>query len=461
MAAVSDRTRERVFSAAIVGLAVIAALWILCRPTLPQIPPVLTPQSDSAPSSPDTLLAPIEVIDLPQTAAPAPTPPPARASVPAPAPRPASPPAPASQSAPIAPAKVVPEPVPQPKTIVEAPPPSVHVAAPAPPIAPLRPEPVHVQLPQAVTPLLPDLPQPVPQKAFRALAPDAEPAPPTRDPLKVTDDDLARFRAAREEAKVVPLKSDDDPLPEPMHVTPMKPEAVPPRAVQVAAETPRKVLAPEPPPEPPAPPMKDVIKPASPVKAAPVAAPPKPVAPPLPHVVTTATIGEGRTLLRMLEQGSGPGIQIGWPSQPAERDTLYRLFVQCFGMRVGLADSDGRLYLADGKAGEPSEFDAERYSGFVRRPEGAMAADEQREVTRLANYHHTGASPVRVFPRHVDAYLMSGLRQAVGENYLSLRTIRARYRLRNGQVIVDSITADGRSVDGTIDLGTVASGCGN
>lgn len=175
----------------------------------------------------------------------------------------------------------------------------------------------------------------------------------------------------------------------------------------------------------------------------------------------TAVVGEGRAFLKILEQGAGPSIEIRWPSDSSQRDRLYDALVQCLGMRTGLLDGEGRLYLGEGQKGQPSTLDGERYSGFVRRPEGAIARDEEREIGRVRSYHQVRASAfaARIFPRRVDAYLIGGLRQLVGENYLKTKSIRAAYRLKNGQAIVESIVADGRRIDGVIDLSAVATGC--
>jgi hypothetical protein len=172
-------------------------------------------------------------------------------------------------------------------------------------------------------------------------------------------------------------------------------------------------------------------------------------------------MGEGRAFLKILEQGAGPGIEIRWPSESWQRDRLYAALVQCLGMRTGLLDGNGRLYLAEGQKGQPSTLDGERYSGFVRRPEGAMAREEEREIGRVRSYHQVraSASAARIFPRRVDAYLIGGLRQLVGDSYLKTKSVRATYRLANGHPVVDSIVADGRRVPGVIDLSDVASRC--
>jgi hypothetical protein len=170
-------------------------------------------------------------------------------------------------------------------------------------------------------------------------------------------------------------------------------------------------------------------------------------------MISGEAAGEGRVLLRMFEQGSGPGIEIRWPSDAAERERLYDTFVRCFGMRIGIVDDAGHFYLPEGAANQPTQLNMDRYSGFVRRPEGQIAAAETREIARVRNYHQ-GASggPARIFPRNVDAFLIGGLRQAVGDDYLKARSIHAAYRLDGNRVVVDAIVADGHPIPGAIDL---------
>jgi hypothetical protein len=162
-----------------------------------------------------------------------------------------------------------------------------------------------------------------------------------------------------------------------------------------------------------------------------------------------------------LEQGAGPSIEIEWPSESRERDKLYDVLVRCLGMRTVIIDKENRLYVGEGPRGEATPLDADRYSGFVRRPAGAIASGEQREIARVRTYHQTlsASSPARIFPRRVDAYLIGGLHQAIGDGYMKLKSIHAAYRLSGGRAIVDSIVADGRPIAGVIDLSTVATAC--
>lgn len=276
---------------------------------------------------------------------------------------------------------------------------------------------------------------PAPAPIVEVLRPQPEPPPPQTKP-------------------VIPLRPEPrTAAPEivPLHVTNVVPKAEPPPPTPLKPKPPKPVEK-----TPVATPVKTAaLQPPKPPKAVPKADPP-----PVQNVA--ALVGEGRAFLRILERGSGPSIEIRWPTDPQQRDRLYGVLVQCLGMRTVILDNDGRLYIGEGARGQPTTLNSDRYSGFVRRPEGAIATDEQREIARVRAYHATiaNADPARIFPRRVDAFLIGGLSQAVGEDYLKKKTIRAAYRLSNGHAIVDSITVDGSRIDGSIDLSTVATACG-
>lgn len=347
-------------------------------------------------------------IELVEISAPPPPVPAAAAAFPAP-PQPAPPPPPTATQA------VTPPPA--------EPAPPVPVQASMVPLTPAaaEPEPVREIVPMHPTPPSPEL-SVTPAVLREELKPADEVVP-----LRPAPPDVKPQVAPREKpAKVQPLRP-----------APSKPEAEPPPQMIVRAPAPRPVATPQ-------------------VQAAKAPPAPKP-----PEVNVAEVVGEGRAFLKILEQGAGPGIEIRWPAESSQRDQLYGVLVQCLGMRTGLLDGTGRLYLAEGAKGQPSQLDGERYSGFVRRPEGAIARNEEREIGRVRDYHQVRAtaSPARIFPRRVDAYLIGGLRQFVGENYLKTKSIRAAYRLRNGRAVVDSIVADGRRIDGVIDLSGIASSC--
>ncbi|NQU71083.1 MAG: hypothetical protein HQ514_11070, partial [Rhodospirillales bacterium] len=160
---------------------------------------------------------------------------------------------------------------------------------------------------------------------------------------------------------------------------------------------------------------------------------------------------EGRTLLRLLEHGEGPTIEIAWPSRAAARARLFGYLLGCLGMRVALMDGGKGFYLASGPAGSASELNLDRFSGFMRTPSGRMSDAETRLVASIRARHFIrNATPVRLFPRSVDAALLGGLNMAVGQSYGAARIIHARYRRDASGLYITDISVDGRKVPGKI-----------
>jgi hypothetical protein len=428
--------RERATAAGILAVATLLAAWIMFhRP--PQVPVRIveqtaaepeapTPQPPSPQDAPADAAMKFEIVELPAPAAPI------------------APPAPASQAAAASPAPprvetARAEPVPEP------PPPYVQAQEtapppPPPPVVPLQPE---ARAHPAVMPLQAETPAQrlaAPTKPLLLLRPGDEKASATPLPVQPLHVETE-----------TPVSRETRPAPQPLKAEPPKAESRTPKIDAWVPRVRQRDPAPAPQPEPrrevtPAPAPAPMIH----VDAATPPASAKPVA---EKEVAT----EGRVLLRMFEQGAGPSIEIRWPSQAGDRDRLYDVFTQCLGMKVGLLDDQGHVYLGEGPKTQPMALNMDKYSGFVRRPEGAIAADEQQEIARIRAYHGVSAPSARMFPRRVDAYLLGGLRATVGDQYLKMKSVRAAYRLSGRRVMIDSITADGRALDGIIDLSVVAS----
>ncbi len=169
-------------------------------------------------------------------------------------------------------------------------------------------------------------------------------------------------------------------------------------------------------------------------------------------------LAEGRTVLRLLEHGSGPAVELAWPRRSADRVRLYERLRACFGMEVALLDRDNRMFISEGQPGSHWDINTDLYSGFIRRPSGSLSEEERREAARIRSHHRglSQAHPVRVFPRQVDARLLGGLRQLVGEDYASMQSIRARYQLQGRRLFLEEIVADGQSFPGRVDLSRAA-----
>ena len=172
---------------------------------------------------------------------------------------------------------------------------------------------------------------------------------------------------------------------------------------------------------------------------------------------------QGRVLLRMLEHGRGPAIELAWPAQATDQERLYRTFRDCLGMRLALQNGAGHLYIGDMPSGQVWQPNIDHYSGFARQPTGRLAAAERRDILNISQHHNLSrqTSAIRIFPRRVDAQLLGGLRRLVGDSYGGARNIRANYHLFAGGVVVTGIRADGRHIAGGVALAApVKSGCG-
>ena len=167
-----------------------------------------------------------------------------------------------------------------------------------------------------------------------------------------------------------------------------------------------------------------------------------------------AEVQTGRTLLRLLEHGSGPLIEIAWPARQQDRLALYESFDRCFGMVTAVMDRSGMLYRDGGRPGQPWQVSMDAYSGFVRQPTGATIQDEEIRANSIRRRHNLArqTNMVRVFPRSVDAVILGGLSRLIGRSYKEAGVIRARYRRVAGGLEIHSISMDGNSLPGRISV---------
>lgn len=204
------------------------------------------------------------------------------------------------------------------------------------------------------------------------------------------------------------------------------------------------------PPAPAPPPVKKTIKPSL--------TPPK-SPPPAPQAPTPSETANGRTLLRILEHGKGPQIEIAWPNSAQARNRLYQQFQSCFFMQNALMDKNGNLFRNEGPTGQRWEINLDRFSGFLRQASGQLPTAERKAMQAIARHHKNLASPVavRVFPRQVDAALLGGLRAIIGESYMAAHTIQANYVLKGTGVLIQNILVDGKQKTGVIELSKIKS----
>ena len=300
-------------------------------------------------------------------------------------------------------------------------------------------------LPKASKPVPMVPPKPVALAAVPLPAPPSAPVPvatattPSAAPELVTPMKPTSKETSMPVKTVEPLQKTLEPHVEkaaPLKVEPIKP-------VKTAASALEKPIIP--------------LKKPGVASPAPQPAPTKPAQTPTPQTVgttdTTPLMASGRPLLRLLEHGDGPSIDIAWPRNARGREALFQLFAECYGMMVVLMASNGDLY-SDRNTSGPWEINRDRYSGFVRQS-GALGTTSERAWSRRILHRHpwaSGSTTIRVFPRAMDALLIGGLSRLLGEDYRAAKSIGARYVQIGNAILIDDIVADGLPIAGRIDL---------
>jgi len=291
--------------------------------------------------------------------------------------------------------------------------------------------------------MLPDAPTPP--------EPQPVPEPASADQPKTETPAMADLAAIDLPPPPAPVQAEPEPAPQ--RVKPLQPTRQPQPA---RAVTPLKA-APKP-----APQIEPTPKP---VAVKPLRPAPKPTPAPTtakssaPAIDTKTATEEGRPLLKLMELGEGPSVEIAWPDGATERRRLYQLFVNCYGMRTAVMTNDGQLFDAASVPGTPWQANLDLYSGFVRRSSGHGASQELQAAETIRAHHGLfGTVTVRLFPRRMDALLLGGLKALAGGDYAGAGRIRASYRVSGTRIWVTGITLGGRAVAGDIELSSGAQG---
>tara|TARA_Y100001936_G_scaffold246262_1_gene289882 strand:+ start:43126 stop:44124 length:999 start_codon:yes stop_codon:yes gene_type:complete len=170
-------------------------------------------------------------------------------------------------------------------------------------------------------------------------------------------------------------------------------------------------------------------------------------------VATSKHKRAGRILLRMLEHGRGPSVEIAWPQSASRRLQLYTTLRHCYGMQAAVLHRSKALFSATDPPGVSWKLNIDRFSGFLRSPQGAEIIEESALFRNIARRHNLEDwSPVRVFPRSVDAILLGGLEQLVGGRYSGAKRIQARYNLSSRGLSLQDIRVDGSTMAGSVGL---------
>ncbi|MDX1737631.1 MAG: hypothetical protein R3261_05310 [Alphaproteobacteria bacterium] len=167
------------------------------------------------------------------------------------------------------------------------------------------------------------------------------------------------------------------------------------------------------------------------------------------------TVQTGRSLLKMLELGKGPSIQLFWPQSKSAQAALYNHLKSCYGM-VSAVLENNQFFTA--KQHGVWALNTDRYSGFLRQPTGNLPNHESQEIrsVRQNNSLSNASALVRLFPRAADAILLGGLQKLLGNRYLNSSEITGRYILDQQGLRLTQITSDGKTIEGEIKFNPIS-----
>ena len=173
------------------------------------------------------------------------------------------------------------------------------------------------------------------------------------------------------------------------------------------------------------------------------------------------TVAKGRVLLRQLENGKGPEIQIAWPNQTRLKEKIYDILNKCYGMQTARMSSKDELFHSAGPSGVPWAINMDKMSGFIREVSGLIPQAEHLHVRRINQKHpnENFISTIRIFPRVVDAHLLMNLRSLAGENYSTSKNISAAYGLKNNSILIQHVRVDGKELGRAFMLPSIKNQC--
>ena len=170
---------------------------------------------------------------------------------------------------------------------------------------------------------------------------------------------------------------------------------------------------------------------------------------------------KGRVLLKKLEYGKGPQVEVSWPKELAQKQELYSVFTKCFGMKTAGLNSSNQLFVRSSGGNRALTLNMDTTSGFIREIHGDISRSERGEIIRIEQKHpyQTFKRFVRIFPRNVDASLLQGLHLVLGDVFPKAKQIKASYRLTGYDVEVFEVSADTQMFPGSFHLRKNARKC--
>ncbi|MBU3020515.1 hypothetical protein [Aestuariibacter sp. A3R04] len=147
-------------------------------------------------------------------------------------------------------------------------------------------------------------------------------------------------------------------------------------------------------------------------------------------VVTT------RDVYKQLSEDEALNIQLAWPGDRKERETVLNYLYQCVGAEFAIFDGQALTYLS------PEQYKAT--SSWLRVAQGELSQQEQQ----WRNHNTQPGTLVRIVPEQVDINLSSHIASTLTRTKTTLHALRGRYALRQNKLYLVNITVNNAPVAG-------------
>lgn len=159
--------------------------------------------------------------------------------------------------------------------------------------------------------------------------------------------------------------------------------------------------------------------------------------------------------MQLLEQSDHMlDLELFWPSNANDYEHIARILRQCFGMTAGYLTPDHELYLVRNQS--VKQANRQLYSPYSRVIQSSADSMETGHINTLKAELGPG-TPLRIFTKIGDSYIIGGLMKAAGTHDLKGR-IKGTYMLDQGRLYLGQISINGTAISSHIALSDQSAG---
>lgn len=147
-------------------------------------------------------------------------------------------------------------------------------------------------------------------------------------------------------------------------------------------------------------------------------------------------------------------LELFWPKNSAEKEKIAKILRQCFGMTAGYLMPDKTLYHIRNQSVEQANRNL--YSQYSRVSQSPADKREAADIKKLKSTLGKG-TPLRIFTKIGDSYIIGGLIAAAGTSELNGR-ITGTYTLEQGRLYLSQINIGGNVIAARIALSDQSAG---